>query len=294
MKSIEASGKSYQLALEKGLSELQVSEEQVKVETLVVGGAIKQWKLAITVMSDGEIAAAFAEQLAIKMGLDLKVEITENDEEAIINFVGKDSSFVIGYRGEVLDSIQYLCNLVCNIKGGDKRIVVDSEKYRERRVATLTTLAKNLESKAVRTGRNCKLEPMNPYERRIIHATLQDSKFVTTVSEGVAPNRYIVVTLKNQQAKTEEVGKKQFNQGKKKDNRNKDIKDTKKDKKAPPTVKEIEEPKAKRAPYPYMSDEEAQQIDENIVFVPRERPQVNTTVGQKEIKFAFSSSKKKR
>lgn len=306
MKSIETSGKSFQLALDKGLGELQVSADQVKVTTLITGGALKQWKLLLEVITEGEIAAQFIRQLLEKMALNLQVDFKETDEEVIINLIGSDSGVIIGYRGEVLDSIQYLTNLICNIKGGDKRIIVDSESYREKRIATLTQLAKNLESKAVRTGRNCKLEPMNPYERRIIHATLQDSETVTTVSEGVAPNRYIVVTLKNQVRKDKNINsgrdKKPFSKDYPKFKN--DYKDTDKNKRdvKPPikteTIQKIEQDELKnkkhKTPYPYMAADDAALIDEDIVFIAKERPRVNTTVGQKEIKFAFSSSKKKR
>lgn len=132
------------------------------------------------------------------MGFDFIVETEETEDAVNINLVGTDSASIIGYRGEVLDSIQYLTSLVCNKnKDSYKRLTVDTENYREKRAETLRNLAKNLENKVKRTGRTVKLEPMNPYERRIIHSALQDSTIVTTVSEGVSPNRYVTIVPRN-------------------------------------------------------------------------------------------------
>ena len=104
---------------------------------------------------------------------------------------------LIGKRGQTLDSLQYLVSLVVN-KGNDNyiRVKVDTENYRQRRKDTLENLAKNMAFKVKRTRRPLSLEPMNPYERRIIHSALQNDKFVTTHSEGEEPFRHVVVTLK--------------------------------------------------------------------------------------------------
>ena len=104
---------------------------------------------------------------------------------------------LIGKRGQTLDSIQYLTSLVIN-KGKEKyvRIKVDTENYRQRRKDTLESLAKNIAYKVKRTKRPVSLEPMNPFERRVIHSTLQNDKYVSTHSEGEEPHRHVVVTLK--------------------------------------------------------------------------------------------------
>ena len=114
-----------------------------------------------------------------------------------IVFDGEDMGLLIGKRGQTLDSLQYIISLVVN-KESDSyiRIKVDTENYRERRKATLENLAKNLAYKVKRTRRPVSLEPMNPYERRIIHSALQGNKFVETVSEGEEPYRHVVVKLK--------------------------------------------------------------------------------------------------
>ena len=108
-------------------------------------------------------------------------------------------SGAIGYRGEVLDALQYLCSLLLNGKNdGFKRVVIDTENYRAKREKTLQRLALNLEQKVKRTGQPVKLEPMNPYERRIIHTALQNSKHVSTESQGNGSGRHVVISPKLQ------------------------------------------------------------------------------------------------
>ena len=125
--------------------------------------------------------------------------MTENPEEHEMNIEldGADMGVLIGKRGQTLDSLQYLTSLVVN-KGSDEyiRVKVDTENYRERRKATLENLAKNISHKVKRTRKPVALEPMNPYERRVIHSALQNDKFVCTHSEGEEPYRHVVVTLK--------------------------------------------------------------------------------------------------
>ena len=133
------------------------------------------------------------------MDLKVTVEMTVDSEEEVINInlVGDDMGVLIGKRGQTLDSLQYLVSLVAN-KESDKyyRVKLDTENYRDRRKATLESLAKNIAYKVKRTRRSVTLEPMNPYERRIIHSALQNDKYVTTKSEGEEPYRHIVVMLK--------------------------------------------------------------------------------------------------
>lgn len=134
--------------------------------------------------------------------MDLKVNITteENKEEHTmdIDLSGDDMGVLIGKRGQTLDSLQYLVSLVIN-KGEEEyiRVKVDTENYRQRRKDTLENLAKNIASKVRRTGRAVVLEPMNPYERRVIHSALQADRYVETHSEGEEPFRKVVVTLKD-------------------------------------------------------------------------------------------------
>ena len=127
------------------------------------------------------------------------VEVSFDEEEKVmdIELKGDDMGVLIGKRGQTLDSLQYLVSLVVNRDSDDYiRVKVDTENYRKRRKETLENLAKNIAYKVKRTKRSVSLEPMNPYERRIIHSALQNDKFVTTHSEGEEPFRHVVVTLK--------------------------------------------------------------------------------------------------
>ena len=127
----------------------------------------------------------------------VNVEYNAETKEMNIDLSGDEMGVLIGKRGQTLDSIQYLTSLVIN-KGEEDyvRVKVDTENYRKRRQDTLENLAKNIAFKVKRTKRSVSLEPMNPYERRIIHSALQNDKFVTTHSEGEEPFRHVVVTLK--------------------------------------------------------------------------------------------------
>ena len=127
--------------------------------------------------------------------IDAKFDETENALD--VELSGDEMGVLIGKRGQTLDSLQYLISLVVN-KGTDEyiRVKVDTENYRQRRKETLENLAKNISYRVKRTKRPVSLEPMNPYERRIIHSALQNDRFVTTHSEGEEPYRRVVVTLK--------------------------------------------------------------------------------------------------
>ena len=134
---------------------------------------------------------------AMDIAAVVEAEYDSNEELLNINLIGEDMGILIGKRGQTLDSLQYLVSLVVNKEaGGYIRVKVDTENYRERRKATLENLAHNIAFKVKRTRRSVSLEPMNPYERRIIHSALQNDKYVTTHSEGEEPYRKVVVTLK--------------------------------------------------------------------------------------------------
>ena len=144
-------------------------------------------------------ARAFLDDVFAAMHMTVLVEVSFNEEEKVmdIELKGDDMGVLIGKRGQTLDSLQYLVSLVVNRDSDDYiRVKVDTENYRKRRKETLENLAKNIAYKVKRTKRSVSLEPMNPYERRIIHSALQNDKFVTTHSEGEEPFRHVVVTLK--------------------------------------------------------------------------------------------------
>ena len=133
--------------------------------------------------------------------MDLKVEIiiekAEDGNTYNVELKGDDMGILIGKRGQTLDSLQYLANLAVNKNSEEYiKVKIDTEDYRKRRKETLENLAKNIAYKVKRTKRPVSLEPMNPFERRVIHSALQNDKFVTTHSEGEEPYRQVVVTLK--------------------------------------------------------------------------------------------------
>ncbi|HIS46199.1 MAG TPA: protein jag [Candidatus Scybalocola faecigallinarum] len=134
---------------------------------------------------------------AMNMEVDSQIDYNESDRTMNIVFSGDEMGILIGKRGQTLDSLQYIISLVVN-KESDSyiRVKVDTENYRERRKETLETLAKNIAYKVKRSRRSVALEPMNPYERRIIHSALQNDRYVETHSEGEEPYRKVVVTLK--------------------------------------------------------------------------------------------------
>lgn len=142
-------------------------------------------------------ALTFLKDLAEQMNLDIDISAKTDGENIYIDMNGKDSGTVIGKRGQTLDAIQYLTSLVVN-KDEDEyvRVVVDAENYRTKREKTLEKLAERLADKVVRTRRSVRLEPMNPYERKVIHATLQSNPKVTTRSEGQDPYRRVIIELK--------------------------------------------------------------------------------------------------
>ena len=156
---------------------------------------------AATAMSNEEIESKikdFLNDMFKAMDMDVTVTVTFNEEDECVNvdLSGENMGVLIGKRGQTLDSIQYLTSLVLN-KGKNKyvRIKVDTENYRTRRKETLENLAKNIAYKVKRSKRSVALEPMNPYERRIIHSALQSDKYVSTKSEGEEPFRHVVVFL---------------------------------------------------------------------------------------------------
>ncbi len=149
------------------------------------------------VASDDNDAAEFLKGLIEKMGIDVIMESFKNDECFYVEISGKDSRTVIGKRGQTLDSIQYLTNLVVNKEREEYlRTIIDVEGYRSRREKTLEQLGAKLARKVQKTGRSVKLEPMNPYERKVIHSTLQGIEGITTRSEGEEPYRRVIVEKK--------------------------------------------------------------------------------------------------
>lgn len=196
MKEIEITASSYEDALAEALEALGLKEDQVTAEIVKQSGLIRK-KVTVKVTQKAtakDIAIDFINNLIQKMGLACTATIREEEDAYYVSVSGKDTATLIGYRGDVLDCVQYLTLLVVNKTTDlDKRIIIDGENYREKRTVVLSKLAKKLAIKAAKTGKDVALEPMNPFERRVIHSALADDRFVTTESEGEEPNRYIVI-----------------------------------------------------------------------------------------------------
>lgn len=206
---MEFTAKTVEEAIENGLKEMGLTRDKAEIKVLeeptkgFLGIAAKKAKVEITEIpeekkTDGERAVEFLNGLLDLMGVNAKSNLNEEEEKIIIEIITDNSSSIIGYRGEVLDALQNLAGAVANIGRDEyRRVVVDCESYRTKREDTLVSLAHKLEAKAVRTGRKINLEPMNPYERRILHSALADSADVKTLSEGKEPNRYVSIIPNN-------------------------------------------------------------------------------------------------
>lgn len=158
-------------------------------------------KKVINVEACEKAAVDFLKQVFGAMNMEVTIETSydASERELTVNMAGDDMGILIGKRGQTLDSLQYLVSLVVNKESdGYLRVKLDTENYRARRKETLETLARNIAYKVKRTRRSVSLEPMNPYERRIIHAALQNDKYVVTRSEGEDPFRHVVISLKRE------------------------------------------------------------------------------------------------
>lgn len=206
MDFIEISAKTVEDAVTEGLVQLGATSDQVEYEVIEKGSsgflgigskaAVIKIRKICTVE---DTIRDFLKSVFDKMGMEVTIEITKEEETESYEVVlsGSDMGVIIGKRGQTLDSLQYLTNLAVNRKSEEYiKVKIDTEDYRKRRKETLENLAKNVAYKVKRTRRPASLEPMNPYERRIIHSALQNDKFVCTHSEGNEPFRHVVVTLK--------------------------------------------------------------------------------------------------
>lgn len=208
MDMITVTAKTVDEAVTKALIELGTTSDKLEYEVVEKGStgflgigakpAIIRAKKKETLE---DRAVQFLNQVFDAMNIDVAISVSfdEEEKEMNINLEGKDMGILIGKRGQTLDSLQYLVSLVVNKSSSDYvRVKLDTENYRERRKETLETLAKNIAYKVKRTKRSVSLEPMNPYERRIIHAALQNDKYVITRSDGEEPFRHVIISLKRE------------------------------------------------------------------------------------------------
>lgn len=202
----EFSGKTVSDAITEALIALETTSDNIEYEVVEEGsggflGIGSKDAVIKARKKEPEKAGyeAFLSEVLAAMEIEATttVEIDEDDKSININIDGEDTGDLIGKRGQTLDALQYLTSIVAN-KGNEEyyRIKLDTKNYRERRQKTLENLAKNVASKVKKTRRKIILEPMNPYERRIIHSYLQADKFVETKSEGEEPNRKVVIYYK--------------------------------------------------------------------------------------------------
>lgn len=206
MEFIEVSAKNVDDALTEASVKLGTTSDQIEYEIIDKGSTgflgIGSKNAVIKARKKYSVEDSVKEFLSnVFSAMDMNVEILMNsnheDKTIDIELKGDDMGLLIGKRGQTLDSLQYLTNLAIN-KHSDNyyKVKIDTEDYRKRRRETLENLAKNISYKVKRTKRSVALEPMNPFERRIIHSALQNDKYVTTHSEGDEPYRHVVVTLK--------------------------------------------------------------------------------------------------
>lgn len=206
MEYVEFSGKTVEDAITNALVSLGTTSDQIEYEVVdkgsngILGFGSKDAVIKVAKKcSPEDVVVNFLKEIFEKMELEVEI-ITKYDEiDGVIEveLKGPEMGVLIGKRGQTLDSLQYLANLALNRKSDNYlRVKIDTEDYRRRRKETLENLAKNVAYKVKRTKRPVSLEAMNPYERRIIHSSLQNDKYVVTHSEGEEPYRHVVVTLK--------------------------------------------------------------------------------------------------
>ena len=209
MEFIEVSAKTVNDAITEACQKLGVTSDKLEYEVVeegsngflgigskpaVIKASVKAEKITLDEAAKNFLKDVFT---AMNLAVVIDVKYDEAEKSMDIDFSGDEMGVLIGKRGQTLDSLQYLVSLVVNKDSEDYiRVKVDTENYRQRRKETLENLAKNIAYKVKRTKRSVSLEPMNPYERRIIHSALQNDKYVTTHSEGEEPFRRVVVTLK--------------------------------------------------------------------------------------------------
>jgi len=205
MKKLQVSGKTVEDAVKAGLAELGVSEDRVKIKVLehpskglfgLIGA--KEAKVELEVIPDGvEEGMKFLLEVSAAMGLNVTLERQDEDGIVKLDIKGSDLGLLIGRRGQTLDSLQYLVNIVAN-RHSDRhlRIVLDAEQFRERRRKTLESLSDRIAGRVAKTRKEMVLEPMTSAERKIIHSRLQNHPEVRTYSQGEEPYRRVVIAPK--------------------------------------------------------------------------------------------------
>ncbi|SHN33104.1 RNA-binding cell elongation regulator Jag/EloR [Gracilibacillus kekensis] len=205
MRQLTATGQTVEEAVQSALRQLNITEDQAKVEVIEEGkkgifGLFGSKRAIVKVSKDEdpiEKLQKYLESIISEFNLDVKITIKVDQNVVTFQLAGEKIALLIGKRGQTLNAIQYLSQLAMH-QYADKyyTVVVDAEGYRERRKETLTSLAERLAERASRTNKEVKIEPMPSYERKVIHTALQQNKTVETDSQGTEPNRYVVIKPK--------------------------------------------------------------------------------------------------
>ena len=206
MEFIEVSAKTVDDAITEASIKLGTTSDKIEVEVIEKGSTgflgIKSKPAIIKARKKNDTVdniREFLENVFSAMNMEVTIDIKKAEDDKVyeVELSGKEMGLLIGKRGQTLDSLQYLTNLAVNKHSdGYIKVKLDTEDYRQRRKDTLENLAKNIAYKVKRTKRPVSLEPMNPFERRVIHSELQGDRYVETHSEGEEPFRHVVVTLK--------------------------------------------------------------------------------------------------
>lgn len=206
MEFIEVSAKTVDDAITEASIKLGTTSDKIEVEVIEKGSTgflgIKSKPAIIKARKKNDTVdniREFLENVFSAMNMEVTIDIKKAEDDKVyeVDLSGKEMGLLIGKRGQTLDSLQYLTNLAVNKHSdGYIKVKLDTEDYRQRRKDTLENLAKNIAYKVKRTKRPVSLEPMNPFERRVIHSALQGDRYVETHSEGEEPFRHVVVTLK--------------------------------------------------------------------------------------------------
>lgn len=206
MEFIEVSAKTVDDAITEASIKLETTSDKIEVEVIEKGSTgflgIKSKPAIIKARKKNDTVdniREFLENVFSAMNMEVTIDIKKAEDDKVyeVELSGKEMGLLIGKRGQTLDSLQYLTNLAVNKHSdGYIKVKLDTEDYRQRRKDTLENLAKNIAYKVKRTKRPVSLEPMNPFERRVIHSALQGDRYVETHSEGEEPFRHVVVTLK--------------------------------------------------------------------------------------------------
>lgn len=201
MKQVTATGQTVEEAVKSALAQLETTRDRTEISIIdegkkgIFGFGSRPAVVKVTVKIDPvEEAKDFLKDVSKKMGVEVEIEEERQGKQVQFTLSGEKIALLIGKRGQTLNSLQYLTQLVINRHSEHYfHVLLDVENYRARRNETLVQLAERLAQKAIRTGHKVSLEPMPSYERKVIHTALMDDKNVKTYSDGVEPNRHIVI-----------------------------------------------------------------------------------------------------